>query len=236
MISPTICLQFCPHFADEAIAGHYFLLDPYRSDGHTVPKTIWMLGRKKTCFIRIAPQERLFSRIHATIFFHPEEAKWSIMDGGSYIGEDGDPEYKKSGYGIWVNGRKIRPGSVFDGGGAWIEPGDKIYLGIPNSKVIVAQDDKDTIDYHEWENGWPNPEIMTYSSRIDSGLEDQIKKEAAENVTMWQAIRDVVMDLLNDLQKPPETFRMFLWRSLLLLVLMICVIFAIGIVAYFVLH
>lgn len=150
------------------------------------------------------------------------------MDGGSYLDEDGEMEYKKSAYGIWVNGYRLKPGSVYDGGGSWIEPGDKIYLGPRESKIIVVQDDKDTIDSSEWDNGWPSPEIVAYSSRINSGLEEQIKQQSSTSVTPWV----VLLDVVNDLQKPPRDWGERAWKFMLLFALILTAIICVGIVAY----
>jgi len=236
VLPQTICLQFGPEFPDESLAGHYWVLDPYRNDppGSTLPRTVWMVGRKKSCHIQISPKERLFSRIHATIFYHVEERQWSIMDGGSYPSED-DPEeyeYKKSGYGIWVNGKRIRPGSVADGGGSWIEPGDKLFFGVLGSKIILAQDDKDTIDSDEWYTGWPSTEVIAYPSKINATLEEQIKAATPpQNVTMWAAIRDIGLDMLDDAQKPPENLRVGCWKAFLVGAVLGALVLVAGLVA-----
>ena len=207
-----ISLVFSPDFPDPSVAGTIAVLDPQDYTGPNVKNT-WTIGKSKLCDIRLAGKIPFFSRIHASIVLR--KGHYYLIDGGVFEGQDNS--YHPSTNGVYKGTYRIFEGEEGDGEeveGVLIEPGDRITLGIPSAKVLVTEGKHPTLNQYVWdEDGWADfdPKLPKLNSDIHRQLEAAAKPASK---TVW----DVIMDMVNYLQEPPDNVLEGVWKILLVVV------------------
>jgi len=216
-----ISLIFSPDFPDESVAGSIVLLDPKDSTGPTA-KNVWRIGKASFCDVRIGVGNSFISRLHATIIL--KEGEYRLIDGGIY---EKDTIYNPSKNGVWKNKSRLTEEESVEIKGVSIEPGDKITLGIPAAKILVALGNNPTLNQSVWDQeGWADfiPKQQTYlSSEIHQQLVDAAKPP------QQASIPTIVLDVVNYFQEQPKTVWEALWKILQLATI---VVFAVVSIKY----
>jgi len=234
-----LCLFFHPDFParvfsrdrpGEDLRGGSWVIDPWRNGGKTVPRRVWLAGRKGYCDLRF--QCKYLSRVHFEITFGPVAGSagvFGILSGGHYPNSNGELEYHPSSIGVWVfDGRKWKkatPGEPADK----IDPelNNRLWLGMPNACIVVGSSPEDTTGDHLWdEDLWPAPEDVI-KPMITSRLHQEVEQQIKANTSQW----DVVLDWGEWLQAAPRSWQEAAWKFAI--ALLIGLILAIAVYAFF---
>ncbi|MBT9316269.1 FHA domain-containing protein [Leptothoe spongobia] len=186
----------------------------------TVEKHVWRAGRDaKQCDPGLHIKNALISRIHFTLFFHPEDKKWFLIDGGVYK-DGGQAEHfvRPS-----SNGIRIKTKREWEriSGQAEISVGTLIWLG-PDFRIAVVEDCSDiTVGQFYWlDENWPNFDRVS-KVKIEPKIEEELISQA--EVTGWA----IVLDIVNWLQEKPANRTELLYK----LVVIACMLQAMIILA-----
>jgi hypothetical protein len=216
-----ISLVFSPDFPDPSVAGTIAVLDPKDYTGPN-QKTTWTIGKSKVCDIQLAGKIPFFSRIHASIILR--KGVYYLIDGGVFDGQD--KSYHPSTNGVYKGSDRIfEEDGDQEVEGVPIEPGDKLTLGIPTARVLIAEGRHPTLNQYVWDKGgWADfqPKLPKLKSDIHQQLEDASKPAPK---TVW----DVIMDVINYLQEPPKNVLDGVWK---ILVIVVCITTAIVTLKY----
>lgn len=233
VVPHQICLFFSPEFPGRVfqrehpqrdLRGGYWCIDPWRNGNSTVPRRVWLAGRRRFCDLRFDCES--LSRVHFELIFMPSlgsDGVFGILSGGHHPNNDGVLEYHPSSLGVWVfdgkRWKKAIPGEPADR----IDPehNNRLWLGLPGACVVVGNSPEDTIGDYFWEDDlWPTLDEIS-KPLITPRLHNEVQRTIAENSNQW----DLLRDWADYIQDPPDTCKEFAWKVLILaLAIALCIV------------
>lgn len=226
-------LFFHPNFPEKVFSrdrpgddlrGSYWVVDPWRNNGKTLPRRVWLAGRKNYCDLRF--ECKYLSRVHFEITFSPSHGSagaFGILSGGHYPNAAGGVEYHPSSIGVWIfdgkRWKKATPGEPADK----VDPdlNNRLWLGMPNACIVIGGSPDDTTGSYLWDKDlWPAPEDAA-KPLITSKLHQEVEQQIKANISQW----DLLLDWANWLQASPQSWQEAAWKFVIALLLgLICAI------------